>query len=74
MKRGRIANSMRELREARERMTQAELAGIVGVTRQTIIAIEQGKYSPSLETAFLIAAALDAPLAEVFSYSAEPGS
>lgn len=65
---------MRELRAAREHMTQAELAGIVGVTRQTIIAIEQGKYSPSLETAFLIAAALDAPLAEVFSYSAESGS
>ncbi len=65
---------MRELRAARENMTQAELAGTVGVTRQTIIAIEQGKYSPSLETAFLIAAALDTPLGEVFCYSAEPGA
>lgn len=50
-------------------MTQAELAGFVGVTRQTIIAIEQGKYSPSLETAFLIAGALGVPLTDVFSYT-----
>ncbi len=49
-------------------MTQAELAQRVGVTRQTIIAIEQGRYSPSLETAFQIAHALDASLEEVFQY------
>jgi putative transcriptional regulator len=49
-------------------MTQADLAQRVGVTRQTIIAIEQGRYSPSLEAAFQIAQALGAPLDEVFQY------
>lgn len=60
---------MRELRASRENMTQAELAEAVGVTRQTIIAIEQGKYSPSLEAAFLIAQVLEQPLDRVFSYT-----
>jgi putative transcriptional regulator len=50
-------------------MTQAGLAERVGVTRQTIIAIEQGRYSPSLEMAFQIALALQVPLDEVFQYS-----
>ena len=59
---------MRELRASHGNLTQAELAAQVGDTRQTIIAIEQGKYSPSLETAFLIAQALDQPLDRVFSY------
>lgn len=55
-------------------MTQAELAAQVGVTRQTIIAVEQGKYSPSLETAFIIAHILGKPLTQVFSYVPEsPG-
>lgn len=49
-------------------MTQAELAARIGVTRQTIIAIEHGKYSPSLETAFRIAQALGKPLTSVFCY------
>jgi putative transcriptional regulator len=49
-------------------MTQAELADRVGVTRQTVIAIEQGRYSPSLEMAFRIARALGAPLDQVFHY------
>nr|WP_284700187.1 helix-turn-helix transcriptional regulator [Gracilimonas sediminicola] len=49
-------------------MTQAELAEKVGVTRQTIIAIEAAKYSPSLELAFKIAAVFDKPLEEVFKY------
>ena len=49
-------------------MTQAQLAERVGVTRQTIIAIEQGRYSPSLEVAFQIAHALDVPLDQVFQY------
>ena len=49
-------------------MTQAELAAQVGLTRQTIIAIEQGRYSPSLEVAFRIARALGVTLEEVFSY------
>lgn len=54
-------------------MTQAELAEAVGLTRQTIIAIEQGKYSPSLETAFLIAQVLEQPLDRVFSYNPGDG-
>jgi putative transcriptional regulator len=66
----RITNAIRALRFARGEMTQAELAESVGVTRQTIIAIEQGKYSPSLEVAFLIARALDARLDDVFQYPA----
>jgi len=49
-------------------MTQAELAEQVGVTRQTIIAIEQGRYSPSLEMAFQIAGAFGVPLDDVFQY------
>ena len=52
-------------------MTQAELAERVGVTRQTIIAIEQGRYSPSLEMAFQIARAFRVPLDEVFHYPAD---
>jgi len=51
--------------------TQQELAKKVGVTRQTIIALEQGKYSPSLELAFRIAMVFDVPLEEVFSYDDE---
>jgi putative transcriptional regulator len=51
-------------------MTQAELAAKVGVTRQTVIAIEQGRYSPSLEVAFKVARALGVPLDEVFAYPA----
>jgi putative transcriptional regulator len=52
-------------------MTQAELAERVGVTRQTIIAIEQGRYAPSLETAFRIARALEVPLESVFEFPTE---
>jgi putative transcriptional regulator len=55
-------------------MTQAELAQRVGVTRQTVIAIEQGRYSPSLEMAFRIARALDVRLDEVFQYPAAEAS
>jgi len=51
-------------------MTQAQLAERVGVTRQTIIAIEQGRYSPSLEMAFQIAAVFGEPLEQVFQYPA----
>lgn len=49
-------------------MTQADLAARIGVTRQTVIAIEQGRYSPSLEVAFKIARVFDVPLDEVFGY------
>jgi putative transcriptional regulator len=65
----RVTNCIRALRFAREEMTQADLADRVGVTRQTIIAIEQGRYSPSLEMAFRIAEALGVPLDEVFGYA-----
>ena len=70
----RVTNSIRSSRFAVAEMTQAELAELVGVTRQTIIAIEQGKYSPSLEVAFQIAHALGVRLDEVFSYPATPST
>jgi len=63
-----VTNTIRALRFARGEMTQAELADRVGVTRQTVIAIEQGRYSPSLEMAFRIARALGVPLDEAFQY------
>ena len=63
-----VTNSIRALRFAHGEMTQAELADRIGVTRQTIIAIEQGRYSPSLEMAFQIARAFGVPLKEVFQY------
>jgi putative transcriptional regulator len=63
-----VTNSIRALRFAAGEMTQAELAERVGVTRQTIIAIEQGRYSPTLEMAFRIARAFRVPLDEVFQY------
>ncbi len=63
-----ITNAIRSLRFAHGEMTQAELADRVGVTRQTIIAVEQGKYSPSLEMAFQIAQAFKVPLDNVFQY------
>ncbi len=69
LKRTRVTNAIRALRFARGEMTQAELAERIGVTRQTIIAIEQGRYSPSLEMAFQIARAFGVPLDEVFRYS-----
>jgi putative transcriptional regulator len=55
-------------------MTQADLAQRIGVTRQTIIAIEQGRYSPSLEMAFQIAHVFDVPLDAVFRYQSERGT
>jgi putative transcriptional regulator len=64
----RITNSIRALRFAHGQMTQAQLADRVGVTRQTIIAIEQGRYSPSLEMAFQIAQVFNVPLEDVFQY------
>jgi putative transcriptional regulator len=63
-----VTNSIRALRFANGEMTQAELAERVGVTRQTIIAIEQGRYSPSLEMAFQIARVFKVPLDDVFQY------
>lgn len=65
----RVTNAIRTLRFAHNEMTQAQLAQRIGVTRQTIIAIEQGRYSPSLEMAFQIARVFTVPLDEVFQYS-----
>ena len=66
-----IANTIRTLRFHAGEMTQATLAEKVGVTRQTIVAIEQGRYSPSLEVAFRIAAAFGVPLEQVFQYQGD---
>jgi len=63
-----ISNRIRELRFASGEMTQADLAQQVGVTRQTVIAVEQGRYSPSLEVAFKIARVFRVSLDEVFQY------
>ena len=64
----RDTNDIRRLRFANGEMTQAELADRIGVTRQTIIAIEQGRYSPSLEMAFRVARVFKVPLDDVFQY------
>lgn len=63
-----ISNNIRRLRFDADEMTQKDLAEKVGVTRQTIVAIEKAKYSPSLELAFLIARVFETPLEEVFTY------
>lgn len=63
-----ITNTIKTLRFFANEMTQQELAAKVGVTRQTIMAIEKGKYSPSLEVAFKIALVFGRPLDEVFRY------
>ena len=69
-----VSNQIRRLRFEHGEMTQAELAQRIGVTRQTIIAIEQGRYSPSLEMAFQIAHALDVILDDVFRYEPPEGA
>ena len=68
---GRITNQIRRLRFESDEMTQAELAELIGVTRQTVVAIEGDKYAPSLEVAFRIAAVFDVPIDEVFAYALE---
>ena len=67
----RIGNAIRELRFHCGEMTQAELASRIGVSRQTVIAMEQGRYSPSLEVAFRTARAFGVPLTAVFTYEDE---
>lgn len=64
-----IRNEIRRLRFEHGEMTQQQLAEQIGVTRQTVNAIEQGKYFPSLEAAFRIAAVFEQPLENVFHYS-----
>lgn len=66
-----ISNNIRKLRFHNNEMTQQELADKTGVTRQTIVAIENGKYSPTLELAFRIAKEFKVPLNEVFSYESK---
>lgn len=63
-----ITNRVRELRELNGQMSQAALGEAIGVTRQTVIAIEQGRYSPSLESAFRIARLFGVGLEEVFGW------
>jgi putative transcriptional regulator len=63
-----VGNDIRKLRFNHDEMTQQQLADKVGVTRQTIVALEKGNYSPSLELAFRIAHAFNLPLEEVFFY------
>lgn len=64
-----ISNTIRRCRFDADEMTQKALAEAVGVTRQTIMAIENAKYSPSLELAFKIAAVFNKPLEDVFTYT-----
>ncbi|HEX2811490.1 MAG TPA: helix-turn-helix transcriptional regulator [Sphingopyxis sp.] len=66
-----FSNDIRTLRFLAGEMTQGELGDHVGVTRQTIAAIEQGKYSPSLEVAFRIAHVFDKPLEAVFQWEGD---
>ena len=66
-----ITNHIRRLRFERGEMTQQTLADRIGVTRQTVIAIELGKYSPSLDVAFRIAAVFRVPLDQVFQFQGE---
>jgi putative transcriptional regulator len=66
-----ITNNIRKLRFFADEMTQQELADKTGVTRQTIVAIENGKYFPSLELAFRMASVFKVALSEVFTYNAD---
>ena len=65
---GRIKNRIRRLRFDHDEMTQEELANRAGCTRQTIIALEQNKYVPSIKLAFRVAKAFSVPLEDVFQY------
>jgi len=67
-----ITNRVRELREQAGGMSQAALADAIGVTRQTVIAIEQGRYSPSLESAFRIARLFGVDVEDVFGWNDVP--
>lgn len=69
----RLSNKIRTLRFMAGEMTQGDLGKRVGVTRQTIAAIEAGQYAPSLETAFRIAEVFDKPLEEVFLWARGEG-
>jgi len=66
MAKSNIQNNVRTLRFLNNEMTQAQLAKILGVSRQTVVAIEKGQYSPSLELAFKISNAFNKPIEEIF--------
>jgi len=68
MAKHRVDNDIRRLRFEHGEMTQKQLAELVGVTRQTIVAIEKANYAPSLELAFLIARVFDRPLEDIFTF------
>ena len=68
MSKNNVRNDIRKFRFLCKEMTQLELAEKIGVTRQTVLAIESAKYSPSLELAFRIAAVFGVPLEEIFHY------
>lgn len=68
MKKTNVHNNIRKLRFLKDEMTQQQLADLIGVSRQTIVAIEKEKYSPTIEIAFLIARVFNLPLEEVFTY------
>ncbi|KAB2814741.1 helix-turn-helix transcriptional regulator [Phaeocystidibacter luteus] len=68
MAKSKITNQIRKLRFLKDEMTQQDLADAVGVSRQTIVAIEKGNYSPSLELAFKLAQSFDKSIEDVFSY------
>ena len=70
----RVTNAIRALRFAHGELTQAQLAERIGVTRQTVIAIEQGRYSPTLELAFQIARVFGVPLEDAFQYPDAEGN
>jgi len=74
MAKGNISNNIRRLRFNANEMTQQELADEVGTSRQTIVAIEKGNYSPSLELAFRIALVFNTTVDDVFSYTKEEKS
>ena len=61
-----VENRVRQVRESRGDLTQQGLANAVGVTRQTIIALEKGEYNPSLQLALLISQKLNVPVGELF--------
>ena len=71
MAKSKVGNLIRKFRFNNDEMTQQQLADLVGITRQTIVALEKGNYSPSLELAFRIARAFEAPLEELFYYDEE---
>lgn len=69
-----VENDIRRLREEHGRLTQRQLAARIGVSRQTVNAIETGKYSPSLEVAFRIAEVFDVPIEAIFRYRRSAGA